>query len=55
MHLAQSRRYREFPEGADDVFEVNANATVQAARLGPRGRRHELRLRLERGRLRARA
>lgn len=29
VHLAQSRRYREFPEGAEDVFEVNANATVR--------------------------
>jgi nucleoside-diphosphate-sugar epimerase len=29
VHLAQSRRYREFPEGAADVFEVNANATVR--------------------------
>jgi nucleoside-diphosphate-sugar epimerase len=28
-HLAQSRRYREFPDGAADVFEVNANATVR--------------------------
>jgi nucleoside-diphosphate-sugar epimerase len=29
VHLAQSRRFREFPEGAADVFEVNANATVR--------------------------
>jgi UDP-glucose 4-epimerase len=29
VHLAQSRRYREFPAGAGDVFEVNANATVR--------------------------
>jgi nucleoside-diphosphate-sugar epimerase len=29
VHLAQSRRYREFPDGAADVFEVNANATVR--------------------------
>jgi nucleoside-diphosphate-sugar epimerase len=29
VHLAQSRRYREFPDGATDVFEVNANATVR--------------------------
>ena len=29
VHLAQSRRYRDFPEGAADVFEVNANATVR--------------------------
>ena len=40
VHLAQSRRYREFPEGAADVFEVNANATVRllewARRAGAR-------------------
>jgi UDP-glucose 4-epimerase len=29
VHLAQSRRYRDFPDGAEDVFEVNANATVR--------------------------
>src|SRR5215213_4375742 len=29
VHLAQSRRYREFPEGAADVFEVNASATAR--------------------------
>jgi nucleoside-diphosphate-sugar epimerase len=29
FHLAQSRRYREFPEGAVDVYEVNAAATVR--------------------------
>jgi UDP-glucose 4-epimerase len=29
VHLAQSRRFREFPEGAADVFEVNAGATVR--------------------------
>jgi UDP-glucuronate 4-epimerase len=29
VHLAQSRRYREFPDGATEVFEVNANATVR--------------------------
>jgi nucleoside-diphosphate-sugar epimerase len=27
VHLAQSRRYREWPEGADDVFAVNVAAT----------------------------
>ena len=26
VHLAQSRRYREWPAGATDVFEVNAAA-----------------------------
>lgn len=29
IHAAQSRRYREFPDGAIDVFEVNAAATVR--------------------------
>jgi nucleoside-diphosphate-sugar epimerase len=29
VHLAQSRRYREFPEGAVDVFEINSAATVR--------------------------
>ncbi len=29
VHLAQSRRYREFPEGAVDVYEINAAATVR--------------------------
>jgi len=29
IHLAQSRRYREFPDGAIDVYEVNAGATVR--------------------------
>lgn len=29
IHLAQSRRHREFPAGVTDVFEVNANATVR--------------------------
>lgn len=28
VHLAQSRRYREFPEGAGDVFAVNVASTV---------------------------
>lgn len=27
IHLAQSARYREFPEGADDVFNVNVRST----------------------------
>ncbi len=31
VHLAQSRRYREFPEGADDVLAVNVAATVALA------------------------
>ncbi len=29
IHLAQSRRYREFPDGAVDVYEVNTGATVR--------------------------
>lgn len=29
IHLAQSRRYREFPEGAVDMYEINAAATVR--------------------------
>jgi len=29
IHLAQSRRYREFPEGARDMFEVNARSTFE--------------------------
>lgn len=29
IHLAQSRRYREFPEGVRDVFAVNAGGTVE--------------------------
>lgn len=28
VHLAQSRHYREFPEGAADVFAINTAATV---------------------------
>jgi len=28
VHLAQSRRYREFPEGAPDVFAVNVASTA---------------------------
>lgn len=29
VHLAQSRRHRDFPDGAVDTFEVNATATVR--------------------------
>lgn len=40
IHLAQSRRHREFPEGAVDTFAVNAMATVRlldyARRAGAR-------------------
>ena len=28
IHLAQSRRYRDFPEGVRDVFEVNTRSTL---------------------------
>lgn len=40
VHLAQSRRYREFPAGAEDVRRVNVDATHElvdwAARVGVR-------------------
>jgi UDP-glucose 4-epimerase len=29
VHLAQSKRYREFPDGAEDVFAVNLQSTFQ--------------------------
>jgi UDP-glucose 4-epimerase len=29
VHLAQSRRYRDFPDGARDVFEVNTRSTLE--------------------------
>jgi UDP-glucose 4-epimerase len=29
LHLAQSRRYREFPDGAVDMIEINAMATTR--------------------------
>jgi UDP-glucose 4-epimerase len=29
IHLAQSRRYREFPEGAQDMYAVNVKATFE--------------------------
>jgi UDP-glucose 4-epimerase len=29
VHLAQSPRYREFPEGAEDVYAVNVHSTFQ--------------------------
>lgn len=29
IHLAQSHRYREFPEGAKDVYSVNVHATFE--------------------------
>jgi nucleoside-diphosphate-sugar epimerase len=29
IHLAQSRHYRDFPEKADDIFQVNTGATLE--------------------------
>jgi UDP-glucose 4-epimerase len=29
VHLAQSRRYRDFPDGARDVFDVNTRSTLE--------------------------
>jgi UDP-glucose 4-epimerase len=29
VHLAQSRLYKQFPEGAEDVFEINAHSTFR--------------------------
>ncbi len=31
VHLAQSERYRDFPDGAEDVFAVNVQSTAGAA------------------------
>jgi UDP-glucose 4-epimerase len=28
IHLAQSRRYREFPDGAEDMFSINVRSTL---------------------------
>lgn len=40
IHLAQSARFREFPDGADDLFSVNCHATLRlldyARRAGAR-------------------
>ncbi len=36
VHLAQSRRFREFPDGAADVLAVNINATERLARYAAR-------------------
>jgi UDP-glucose 4-epimerase len=40
VHLAQSRRYRDFPDGAYDVFDVNTRSTLElleyARRAGAR-------------------
>lgn len=41
IHLAQSRRFREFPEGAADVLAVNVAATERLARYAAQaGARH---------------
>jgi UDP-glucose 4-epimerase len=29
IHLAQSQRYRDFPDGAEDIFEVNVHSTFR--------------------------
>jgi UDP-glucose 4-epimerase len=29
VHLAQSQRYQDFPEGAEDIFEVNVHSTFR--------------------------
>src|SRR5206468_7571481 len=36
VHLAQSRRYREFPAGAEDVFALNVRATFELDRKSTR-------------------
>lgn len=33
-HLAQSQRYRDFPDGAGDVFEVNVHSTFRLLEYG---------------------
>jgi UDP-glucose 4-epimerase len=41
VHLAQSPRYREWPEGAEDVYAVNVHSTFQLLELARRaGVRH---------------
>ena len=46
FHLAQSRRYREFPDGAVDVMEVNTMATTRLLDYCRRRRRRDVRVRL---------
>jgi UDP-glucose 4-epimerase len=36
VHLAQSQRYRDFPEGAEDLFEVNVHSTFRLLEYGRR-------------------
>ena len=43
IHLAQSRRYREFPEGGKDIFDVNIRSTFQLLEYARRvGAKHFL-------------
>jgi UDP-glucose 4-epimerase len=37
IHLAQSRRYRQFPDGAQDVFAVNTRSTFELLEYARRG------------------
>jgi UDP-glucose 4-epimerase len=36
IHLAQSRRFREFPDAAEDIFSINTHATVRLAEYARR-------------------
>jgi UDP-glucose 4-epimerase len=36
VHLAQSRRYREFPAGAEDIFSLNVQSTFELAEYARR-------------------
>jgi nucleoside-diphosphate-sugar epimerase len=36
IHLAQSRRFREFPESLDNIFSINTHATVRLAEFARR-------------------
>jgi UDP-glucose 4-epimerase len=36
IHLAQSERYRDFPDGAEDLFEVNIGSTSRLLRFARR-------------------
>jgi UDP-glucose 4-epimerase len=36
VHLAQSDRYREFPDGAEDLFAVNVRSTLELLEYGRR-------------------
>ena len=52
VHLAQSRRYREFPDGAADVFALNVAARAELLEYARRAGAQALRARLHRRRLR---